>query len=105
MVNPILQSFLALKKLRAQRNDGEGDREKRGLRRNESNESSSSNRSDSSRSDSSMSSTKSIDSYTISPLYRKKRRHAICEENVREYYTLWYSNDDKLKQRNHHSKH
>lgn len=94
MVNPILQSFLALKKLRAQRNDGEGDREKRGLRRNESNESSSSNRS-----------TKSIDSYTISPLYRKKRRHAICEENVREYYTLWYSNDDKLKQRNHHSKH
>lgn len=94
MVNPILQSFLALKKLRAQRNNGERDQEKRGLRRNESNESSSSNRS-----------TKSIDSYTISPLYRKKRRHAICEENVREYYTLWYSNDDKLKQRNHHSKH
>lgn len=94
MVNPILQSFLALKKLRAQRNNGERDQEKRGLRRNESNESSSSNRS-----------TKSIDSYTISPLYRKKRRHAICEENVREYYTLWYANDDKLKQRNHHSKH
>ncbi len=28
--------------------------------------------------------------------YRRIRRHAICEENVREYYSFWWSKEGKI---------
>ena len=92
MASPFLKVILSWRNLSVER------RESR--RRSSSNRLSRSKSSSSDASDSSdhtnelTSQLKQSNEDTWSPSFRTMRRHAICEENLREYYTFWCVNNN-----------
>lgn len=105
MTNPFLKSILTWRSFVMDRKGSRERRDSNRLNRTKSYGSEASDTSDSTNEASPHRKQNNSTEHMCSPSFRTMRRHAICEENLREYYMFWCVNSNNSEDSQHYHHH